>query len=273
MNVEELWEKINNQQKSFFFIGGPCVIESEEITKNICKRLKEITSKLNILFIFKASFDKANRTSINSFRGLGLKKGIEILSSIKKEFAVNILTDVHETYQCEEVATIADIIQIPALLSRQTDLILAAAKTNRIINIKKGQFMAPWDIKYVIEKVLKAGNEKIILTERGTSFGYNNLILDFRSFGIMKKFGKPVVADVSHSIQLPSAAGAYSDGNNEFIAPLARAAIAFGVDGIFMEVHEEPKQALSDAANSFKLDNIESLLKMLLRISSAINFQ
>lgn len=270
MTLEELWRRIIEPKKSFFFIGGPCVIESEDITRKICKSLKEATGDLKILFIFKASFDKANRTSINSFRGLGLEEGIKILKKIKEEFNVPILTDVHETHQCEQVSLVADIIQIPALLSRQTDLIVAAAKTNKIINIKKGQFMAPWDIKYVIEKALRVGNDKIMITERGTCFGYNNLVLDFRSFGIMKQFGKPVIADVSHSLQLPSAGQGYSDGYKEFIAPFARAAVAFGVDGIFMEIHEEPKQALSDGPNSYELKNVRPLLEVLLKISYSI---
>jgi 2-dehydro-3-deoxyphosphooctonate aldolase (KDO 8-P synthase) len=265
-----LWKKIITKNKPFFLIAGPCVIESEEMTHAICHKLVACTQKYGIPLIFKASFDKANRTSLKSFRGLGLKKGLEILNAIKKSYQVPLLTDVHETHQCPEVAEIVDIIQIPALLSRQTDLIIAASKTNKIINIKKGQFMAPWDMKHAIEKAREHGNEKIIVTERGSSFGYNNLILDFRSLGIMKEYGKPVVLDVSHSVQLPSARGDASEGNKEFIAPLARAAVAFGIDGIFMEVHEKPEKALSDGPNSFKLNDLPALLHTLVAIHQAV---
>ena len=241
------------------------------MTHHICKRLVKIAQDINVPFIFKASFDKANRTSVKSFRGPGLKKGLEILCSIKKSYHIPVLTDVHEAHQCREAADIVDILQIPALLSRQTDLIIAASKTNKIVNIKKGQFMAPWDIQYAIEKAQEQGNNKIIITERGTSFGYNNLILDFRSLAIMKKYGKPVVLDVSHCVQLPSGKGDRSEGNKEFIAPIARAAMAFGIDGVFMEVHETPEQALSDGPNSYKIDDLPALLNDLIAIYHAIN--
>lgn len=271
MKPEALWKTLIQKKKPFFFIAGPCVIESEEMTHHICQKLIKITKAIDIPFILKASFDKANRTSIKSFRGLGFKKGLEILSNIKQTFQVPILTDVHEAHQCNEVAEIVDIIQIPALLSRQTDLIAAASKTNKIVNIKKGQFMAPWDMQYAIEKAQEHGNGKILITERGTTFGYHNLVLDFRSLAIMKEFGKPVVIDVSHSIQLPSGKGNASSGNKEFIAPLARAALAFGIDGVFMEVHEVPEQALSDGPNSFRLDDLPILLKELVAIHKALN--
>jgi 2-dehydro-3-deoxyphosphooctonate aldolase (KDO 8-P synthase) len=237
---------------------------------SICGKIKNITDKLGITYIFKGSFDKANRTSLNSFRGLGLDKGLEILHRVKEKYQVPVLTDVHETNQCNKIAEIVDIIQIPALLSRQTDLITNAAKTGKIINIKKGQFMAPWDMKHAIEKAVQTGNHKVIITERGTCFGYNNIVVDFRSFAIMKEFGKPVVFDASHSVQMPSAKGNCSDGKSEYISPLARAAVAFGVSGIFLEIHENPQAALSDGPNSLKIDDLPQLLNELISIKQVI---
>ncbi len=270
MNTEELWNKINLLKDEIFLIAGPCVVESENLCMSICSRIKELADELRITYIFKGSFDKANRTSIKAFRGLGLDKGLEILNKVKKTYNVPILTDIHETHQSNKIAEVADIIQIPALLSRQTDLLISAAKTGKIINIKKGQFMAPWDIKYAIEKVTETGNNKVILTERGTCFGYNNIVVDFRSFAIMKEYGKPIVFDASHSIQYPAGKGNCSDGKSEYIAPLARAAVAFGVDGIFIETHENPEAALSDGPNSLKLDDLIYLLHELTSIKKVI---
>jgi len=252
-------------------IAGPCVIESYDSCARHAARLVEITQRAGLPFVFKSSFDKANRTSGESFRGPGLDEGLEILARVKRETGVAILTDIHEPAQATAVAEVADVIQIPALLSRQTDLIVAAAKTGCAVNIKKGQFLAPWDMKAAVAKAEAAGCKKIILTERGFSFGYNNLISDMRSLVIMRGFGWPVVFDATHSAQLPGggAGGERSGGQREFIAPLARAAAAVGVDGIFMEVHEDPDQALSDGPNSYRLDELPALLGTLKRIHQA----
>ena len=244
-------------------IAGPCVIESETMTMRIAGQLKSITSELGIELIFKASYDKANRTSINSFRGPGLKKGLEILSKVKSTYNLPILSDVHSTDQIEPAAQVLDIIQIPAFLSRQTDLLVSAGETGRIVNIKKGQFMAPWDIRHAIQKIESTGNHKIILTERGYTFGYNMLVNDFRVIPIMRDFGYPVVFDATHSVQLPSAAGGVSGGQKEYIEVLAKAAAAVGIDGLFLEVHPHPQKALSDGANSLRLDRLNKLLKTI----------
>ncbi|MCL4467442.1 MAG: 3-deoxy-8-phosphooctulonate synthase [Deltaproteobacteria bacterium] len=244
-------------------IAGPCVIESETMTLRIAGQLKSITSELGIELIFKASYDKANRTSINSFRGPGLKKGLEILSKVKTMYNLPILSDVHSTEQIEAAAQVLDIIQIPAFLSRQTDLLVSAGETGRIVNIKKGQFMAPWDIRHAIQKIESTGNHKIILTERGYTFGYNMLVNDFRVIPIMRDFGYPVVFDATHSVQLPSAAGGVSGGQKEYIEMLAKAAAAVGIDGLFLEVHPHPQKALSDGANSLRLDRLNKLLKTI----------
>lgn len=249
-----------------FFIGGPCVIESEETTFEIAKQLKEITDKLEIDFYFKASFDKANRTSIDSYRGPGIETGLQILGSIKEKLGVRICTDIHEPWQAEKVAEVADIIQIPAFLCRQTDLLLAAGKTNKIINIKKAQFLAPWDMKNVISKVESTGNRNIMLCERGTSFGYNNLVVDMTSIPEMKKFNYPVVMDATHSVQKPGGKGNATGGNREYVPYLAKAAIAAGADGVFMEVHPEPDRALSDGPNSVRISDVEEILVSLKRI-------
>jgi len=249
-------------------IAGPCVIESYESCLRHATRLSEITSRAKLPFIFKSSFDKANRTSHESFRGPGLIEGLEILARVKRETGVPVLTDIHEPAQAAPAAKVVDVIQIPALLSRQTDLIEAAAKTGCAINIKKGQFLAPWDMKAVVAKAESAGTKKIILTERGFSFGYNNLVSDMRSLVIMRSFGYPVVFDATHSAQLPGAGadGARSGGQREFVAPLARAAVAVGIDGLFMEVHEDPDHALSDGPNSYRLDELPALLEKLKQI-------
>jgi len=248
-------------KKSFIFIAGPCVIESEDIVKKTAVFLKELTSKYELDFIFKASFDKANRTSIKSFRGPGIERGLKILARLKDELKIKILTDIHTPAQAEKVAEVVDVIQIPAFLCRQTDLILAAARTGKIINIKKGQFIAPQDMKYIWEKIESVGRRRVFLTERGTFFGYHNLVVDFRSFAIMARLGFPVIFDVTHSLQLPAAGAGISGGEKEFALPLARAAVAFGVDGLFCEIHPQPEKALSDSATSLDFAQTEELLK------------
>lgn len=266
--------KINNiyigDKSPLVLIAGPCVIESELMCLDTAKRIKEITAKLNIPFIFKSSFDKANRLSIDSFRGPGLKKGLEILSKVKDKLKVPVLSDIHCSKEIEEAKDVLDIIQIPALLCRQTDIVVSAAKTNRVINIKKGQFMAPWDMLQIIKKIESTGNKKIIVTERGTSFGYNNLVSDFRALKIMRDFGYPVVYDATHSIQLPGGKGSCSSGESEFVEGLSRAAVAFGCDGLFLEVHLEPDKALCDGANMINLKRLENLLRQVKKIKEVI---
>lgn len=251
-------------------IAGPCVIESAEHCFFMAKEIKKIANRCNIPFIFKTSFDKANRTSIKSYRGVGLKKGLEILRWIKKELNINILCDVHETYQVEPLAEVVDVIQIPAFLSRQTDLLIQAGRTGKAVNIKKGQFLAPWDIEKAIEKVTSTGNDKVMITERGTTFGYNNLVVDMRSLIIMKQFGYPVVFDATHSVQRPGGLGSASGGDRIFVAPLARAAVAVGCDAIFLEVHDNPDKALSDGPNMIALENLENLLILLKKIFNVV---
>jgi 2-dehydro-3-deoxyphosphooctonate aldolase (KDO 8-P synthase) len=257
-------------ERNLFLIAGPCVIESRRHAFALALRVRKVCGKLGIPFIFKASFDKANRSSIDSYRGPGLKKGLGILAEIKRELGVPVLSDVHETAQVEEAAEVLDVLQIPAFLCRQTDLLLAAAKTGKAVNIKKGQFLSPYDMKNAVEKIRSAGNAKILLTERGTMFGYNNLVVDFRSIPIMKGFGCPVVIDASHSVQKPGGQGASSDGDREFIPLIAKAAIAAGADGIFLEVHDNPDKALSDKYNSFPINDLEALCRALLRIREAL---
>lgn len=244
-------------------ISGPCVIESYETTFKIASFLKELTNKLEIPFIFKASYDKANRTSINSFRGPGIEDGLKILKTIKTELGVTIISDVHRIDEINAAAQVLDIIQIPAFLCRQTDFIVEIAKTGKPLNIKKGQFLAPWDMINVIEKVTSTGNNQILITERGTMFGYNNLVVDFRGIKIMQDTGWPVIFDATHSIQLPGGKGERSGGQREFAPILANAAVAVGADGIFMEVHEDPDNALCDGPNSIRLDMLYELLSML----------
>jgi 2-dehydro-3-deoxyphosphooctonate aldolase (KDO 8-P synthase) len=260
---------------NLFLIAGPCVIESEEHAIRMAEIIKGVTRALNFPFIFKASYDKANRTSIRSFRGPGVKEGLRILRKIKDEIQVPVLTDVHEVADVARVAEAVDVLQIPAFLCRQTDLVVAAALSGRPVNIKKGQFVAPWDMRYAVEKCREAGNSQIFLTERGTSFGYNNLVVDMRSLSIMRKFA-PVVFDATHSVQLPSAladdkAPTASGGQPEFIPILARAAIAAGVDGIFLEVHDSPKIAKSDGANALESTKLREVLKELLAVRQALD--
>ncbi len=250
-----------------FLIAGPCVIESEKLTLAIAKELKKICARVGIGLIFKASFDKANRSSIDSYRGPGLKKGLQILERVKSETGLPILSDIHTPDQAEPAAEVLDVIQIPAFLARQTDLVVAAAKTGKPLNLKKGQFMAPEEMSNVVEKAARAGAKKILVTERGTFFGYHNLVVDFRSFQIMKELGWPVVFDATHSVQRPAGKGKSSGGDREFIPLLARAAVAAGIDGLFMEVHPHPEKTLSDGANSWPLGQVEHLLERLIRIS------
>jgi 2-dehydro-3-deoxyphosphooctonate aldolase (KDO 8-P synthase) len=258
-----------------FLIAGPCVIESEEHAVRMAEIIKGVARSLEFPFIFKASYDKANRTSIRSFRGPGLKDGLRILRKIKDEIGVPVLTDVHETADVGKVAEVVDILQIPAFLSRQTDLVVAAALSGRAVNIKKGQFVSPWDMRYAVEKCRDAGNPQVFLTERGATFGYNNLVVDMRSLAIMRKFA-PVVFDATHSVQLPSAQAeangpAVSGGQPEFIPVLARAAVAAGVDGVFVEVHDNPKQAKSDGANALESTRLRGMLKELLAVKKALD--
>jgi 2-dehydro-3-deoxyphosphooctonate aldolase (KDO 8-P synthase) len=247
-------------------IAGPCVIESRDHTLFMAENILKITSRLSIPFIFKASYDKANRSSIQSYRGPGLAKGLEILLAVKEKFHIPVTSDIHEQSQARPAAEVLDLIQIPAFLCRQTDLLIEAGKTGLPVNIKKGQFVAPWDMVNAIAKVESTGNKEILLTERGTTLGYNNLVCDFRSIGIMRMLGKPVILDVTHSLQLPGGQGTSSGGDKRFIAPLARAGVAFGVDGIFLEVHDNPDHALSDGPNSLPLAELELLIKQLKRI-------
>jgi 2-dehydro-3-deoxyphosphooctonate aldolase (KDO 8-P synthase) len=257
-----------------FLIAGPCVIESEEHAIRMAEIIKGVTKALDFPFIFKASYDKANRTSIRSFRGPGLKEGLRILKKIKNELNLPVLTDVHETADVAKVAEVVDVLQVPAFLSRQTDLVVAAALSGRVVNIKKGQFVAPWDMRHAVEKCREAGNAQVFLTERGASFGYNNLVVDMRSLAIMRKFA-PVVFDATHSVQLPSSQSddkgpAVSGGQPEFIPVLARAAVAAGVDGVFMEVHDNPKEAKSDGANALESTKLRGVLKELLAVKKAL---
>ena len=255
---------------TFFLIAGPCVIESRDRTFRLARRLKSICAKLDVPFIFKASFDKANRSSIRSYRGPGLDRGLEILAGIKAELDIPVLSDVHETAQVAKAAEVLDVIQIPAFLCRQTDLLLAAARTQKPVNVKKGQFLSPYDMKNAVEKIESQGNRKIILTERGTMLGYNNLVVDIRSIPIMKRWGYPVVIDASHSVQKPGGRGSSSGGDREFIPAIARAATSAGADGVFLEVHDEPKAALSDKENALDIKDLKDLLESLLRLTKAI---
>ena len=252
-------------------IAGPCVIESEAHAIDTALALADITRQAGVPFIFKASYDKANRTSSSSFRGPGLEQGLRVLGRVRERAGVPILTDIHEPSHARPAAEVADVLQIPAFLSRQTDLIQAAARTGRAVNVKKGQFLAPLDMRHAIEKVTAAGSRKIILTERGFSFGYNNLVVDMRAFPIMRALGYPVVYDVTHSLQLPGAGNGVTAGQAEFIEPMACAGVAAGVDGVFMEVHEEPSRAKSDAQNALKLDLLPALLEKLVQIHQVRN--
>jgi len=253
-----------------FLIAGPCVIESESHARSMAERIAKIAADAQIPHIFKASYDKANRSSVRSFRGPGLIEGLRILGKIKSDLKVPILTDIHDASQAAPAAEVCDILQIPAFLSRQTDLLLAAAKTDRIVNVKKAQFVSPWDMTNVVEKIASTGNDKIILTERGASFGYQNLVVDMRSFPILKKLGYPVVFDVTHAVQLPGGQGHSSGGQPEFIEPLARAGVSAGVDGIFLETHDNPAAALSDGANALPLPQLPTLLARLKELSTLV---
>jgi len=252
------------------FILGPCVIESEGHAIDTAIALKEIATRVGVPLVFKASFDKANRTSISSYRGPGLEEGLRILATVKARTGVPILTDIHEAGQAEPAAQVVDILQIPAFLSRQTDLIVAAARTGKVVNIKKGQFLAPRDMKHAIAKVTDSGNSRVIVTERGASFGYNNLVVDPRAFPMLRALGYPVIFDVTHSLQLPGAGDGVTAGLAEYIDPMAQAGVAAGVDGVFMEVHEEPTRAKSDAANALKLDRLEPLLRRLVALDKIV---
>jgi 2-dehydro-3-deoxyphosphooctonate aldolase (KDO 8-P synthase) len=247
-------------------IAGPCVIESEAHALGLARVLRDIAVRTGIQFIFKASYDKANRTSAQSYRGPGLAEGLRILRRVRNEVGVPILTDIHEPGQAADAAQVADVLQIPAFLSRQTDLLASAARTGRVVNIKKGQFLAPGDVRFAIAKVVAAGNDHVMVTERGVSFGYNNLVVDMRAFPILRSLGYPVIYDVTHSLQLPGAGDGVTAGQAEFIEPLASAGVAAGVDGVFLEVHERPEQAKSDAQNALRLDLLEPLIGRLLRL-------
>jgi len=253
-----------------FLIAGPCVIESEGHALMIAEKLGAVASELGVPYVFKASYDKANRSSVSSYRGPGLKNGLKILAKIKKRTGLPVLTDVHQALEVEAAAEVCDILQIPAFLSRQTDLLVAAGKSGRVVNIKKGQFLSPAEMGNAAEKVTSTGNEKIILTERGNSFGYQNLVVDMRSFPMMRKFGYPVVFDVTHSVQLPGGEGKSSGGQPEFIEPLARAGVAAGVDGIFLEVHDNPGKALSDGSNALALGQFRALMEKIVALGGLV---
>lgn len=257
-------------QKRFIVIAGPCVIESEEITLQIAEKLKKFSSELDIDFYFKASFDKANRTSIESFRGPGIEQGLKILKKVKDIYQLKIVTDIHEPYQAQMAAEVADIVQIPAFLCRQTDLLTAVARTGKCVNVKKGQFLAPWDMKNVVHKLEESGNRNIMLCERGTSFGYNTLVVDMTSIMEMKKNGYPVIFDGTHSVQKPGGNGNSTSGNREYVPYLVKAAVAAGADGVFLETHIDPEQALSDGANMIRVDEVKALLETCLKIRECI---
>ena len=252
--------------KPFFLIAGPCVVESQQLQLDTAGRLKEITDKLGIPFIFKSSFDKANRTSAQSFRGLGMEEGLRILGEVKKQIGVPVLTDVHEYTPFDEVAAVVDVLQTPAFLCRQTDFIQKVAAVGKPVNIKKGQFLSPWDMKNVVDKARAAGNDQILVCERGASFGYNNLVSDMRSLAVMRETDCPVVFDATHSVQLPGGQGTKSGGQREFVPVLARAAVAVGISGVFMETHPDPDKALSDGPNAWPLGKMEALLRVLVEL-------
>lgn len=255
----------------FLLIAGPCVIESEENIMLIAENMKRIAEKLDIDYYFKASFDKANRTSISSYRGPGIEDGLRILQKVKDTYDLKICTDIHEPWQAEKVAVVADILQIPAFLCRQTDLLVAAAKTGKLINVKKAQFLAPWDMGNVLRKLEESGNKNIMLCERGSTFGYNTLVVDMTGIFEMKKFGYPVVFDATHSVQKPGGKGTSTGGNRDYIEPLAKAAIAAGADALFFEVHPDPNNALSDGPNMVKLEEFEGLLERVLKVYDAVH--
>jgi 2-dehydro-3-deoxyphosphooctonate aldolase (KDO 8-P synthase) len=257
-------------KQPLFLIAGPCVVESEQLALDSAGKLKEITTKLGINFIYKSSYDKANRTSHNSFRGLGIEKGLAILANVKQQIGVPVITDVHEDTPMQEVASVVDVLQTPAMLCRQTDFITKVAATGLPVNIKKGQFLAPWDMIHVVAKAKQTGNQQIMVCERGVSFGYGNLVSDMRSLEIMRQTGCPVVYDATHSVQLPGGQGSVSGGQREFIPGLARAAVAAGISGIFMETHPDPDKAMSDGPNSWPLDKMQQLLTTLLELDTVV---
>jgi 2-dehydro-3-deoxyphosphooctonate aldolase (KDO 8-P synthase) len=264
-----LWDKLKGRQ-SLVFIGGPCVIESEQLCFEMARALREICERLNVTYIFKASYDKANRTSGQSFRGPGTEQGLAILQRVRQKLGVPVLTDVHTEEQARRAAEVVDVLQIPAFLCRQTDLITAAVQTGRVVNIKKGQFLSPAEMGQVVRKTVQAGGDKLLVTERGTTFGYNNLVADMRAIPIMRQFGFPVIFDATHSVQLPGGGGDKSAGQREFAPVLARAAVAAGADGVFIETHPSPDQALSDGPNMVPLSEIPDLLARLLRVRAAV---
>jgi len=251
-------------------IAGPCVIESEAHARQLAERVARIAADHSVPYIFKASFDKANRSSVSSYRGPGLREGLRILAKVKAELRLPVLTDIHEPWQAEPAAEVCDVLQIPAFLARQTDLLLAAGRTKRVVNLKKAQFLSPWEMKNAVEKVESAGNQNLLLTERGASFGYQNLVVDMRSIPILQKLGYPVIFDVTHSVQIPGGQGHASGGQPEFIEPLARAGVAAGVDGVFLEVHDNPLAALSDGPNALPLDQLDSLVSRLKQLSELV---
>ena len=262
--------KVGQGQRPFL-IAGPCVIESEQLAMDTAGLIADIAKSLGIPYVFKSSFDKANRTSITSYRGPGLEKGLAVLAKVKRQIGVPVLTDVHTEEQATEAGNVVDMLQIPAFLCRQTDLLIAAAKTGKVVNVKKGQFLSPLEMGHAVKKVEECGNKRIVLTERGSSFGYNNLVVDMRSFPILRSFGYPVVFDATHSVQLPGDGGTKSGGQREFVEPLACAAAGAGVDGFFMEVHPNPDDALSDGPNMVPLHQLKSLLERVMRICDAAN--
>jgi 2-dehydro-3-deoxyphosphooctonate aldolase (KDO 8-P synthase) len=265
-----LWDKLN-ARRSPIFIAGPCVIESEQLCFEVARSLREISERLDVIYIFKSSYDKANRTSGHSFRGPGAEQGLAILQRVREKFGVPVLTDVHTEEQARRAAEVVDVLQIPAFLCRQTDLITAAAQTGRVVNIKKGQFLSPVEMGQVVRKTVEAGGNKLLVTERGTTFGYNNLVADMRSIPIMRQFGFPVIFDATHSVQLPGGAGDKSAGQREFAPVLACAAVAAGADGVFIETHPHPDQALSDGPNMIPLADIPDFLARLLRVRTAVS--
>ena len=266
----ELNRKLKDNSNKFFLMAGPCVIENEQMPFEICEKLKEICERLDIDLIFKASYRKANRSKIDSFSGIGDEKALKILGEIRKKYALPVVTDIHSAEEAEMAAEYVDILQIPAFLCRQTDLLIAAAETGRAINVKKGQFLAPWDMSNVVEKLHSSGNHNIMICERGTSFGYNNLVVDMTGLVEMRQFGVPVVFDATHSVQKPGGQGNVTGGNREMVPHLIRAALAVGVDAIFAEVHPDPDNAFSDAANQIKLSNIENILRQAIQIDNII---
>lgn len=266
MNTIKINDYIVGDGKKLLLLAGPCVLEGYERSLKIGKAVKQITDKLGINYVFKASFDKANRSSVNSQRGPGIQEGLEMLAAIKKELQVPVVTDIHEVCQVEPVAKVADVLQIPAFLCRQTDLVYAAAQTGRTVNVKKGQFLAPWDMKNVITKILEAGNHNLMLTERGSSFGYNTLVTDMRGLAIMRELGYPVCMDATHSVQIPGGQGTSSGGQSQYVPHMARAAAAVGIDALFLETHDNPAEAMSDGPNMVPLDTLEKVLTDVLAI-------